>query len=91
VSAPGFSSGVDFYDHVSAAFDCLYKEGKEGSPKMMTVGCRPLYLRARLTPQIALHPRIISRPGRLAYLIKLIEHIKKHDEVWIPTRLEIAE
>ncbi|WVQ81090.1 hypothetical protein IAT38_003212 [Cryptococcus sp. DSM 104549] len=76
VSAPGFSSGVDFYDHIAAAFDCLYKEGTEGSPKMMT---------------IALHPRIIGRPGRLAYLIKLIEHIKKHDGVWVPTRSEIAE
>jgi allantoinase len=41
--------------------------------------------------QIALHPRIISRPGRLAYLIKLIEHIKKHEGVWIPTRSQIAE
>jgi len=76
VSSPGFSSGIDFYDHVTAAFDCLYKEGLEGSPKMMT---------------IAVHPRIIARPGRLAYFVKVIEHITKHDGVWIPTRSEIAE
>ncbi|GFZ47173.1 hypothetical protein JCM24511_04916 [Saitozyma sp. JCM 24511] len=87
ISAPGFSSGVDFYDHISSAFDCLYKEGLEGSQKMMT-GRRESLLTLR---QVALHPRIISRPGRLAYLINLIEHIQKHEGVWIPTRSEIAE
>ncbi|ORY24216.1 hypothetical protein BCR39DRAFT_334954 [Naematelia encephala] len=76
VAPPGFSGGIDFYDHVADAFNCLYREGTEGSPKMMT---------------IALHPRIISRPGRLAYLIKVIEHMKKHDGVWFATRSEIAD
>ncbi|RXK35158.1 hypothetical protein M231_07570 [Tremella mesenterica] len=76
VSSPGFSSGVDFYDHVVGAFDALYSEGIEGSPKMMT---------------IALHPRLIARPGRLAYLIKVIEHIQQHDGVWFAKRQEVAD
>ena len=37
-----------------------------------------------------LHPQIIGRPGRLAFLDAFIEFVKQHDDVWITTCGEIA-
>ena len=56
-------------------FDWLYREGGT-APKMMSIG---------------LHLRVIGRPGRIGYLERFIEHVRKHDDVWIATRREIAE
>ena len=56
-------------------FDWLYREG-ESAPKMMSLG---------------LHLRVIGRPGRIGYLEKFIEHVRRHEHVWIATRREIAE
>jgi peptidoglycan/xylan/chitin deacetylase (PgdA/CDA1 family) len=64
----------DFFVYVRDAFDVLYAEG-ETQPKMMTV---------------ALHDRIIGRPARAAGLIRFLEHVKKHDRVWIATGQDIA-
>lgn len=72
----GFATGVDFENHVRDAFDTLYKEGSDGAPKMMT---------------IALHARLIGRPGRAAALARLMDYIQGHDKVWIAKRIEIAE
>lgn len=72
----GFATGVDFENHVRDAFDTLYKEGGDGAPKMMT---------------IALHARLIGRPGRAAALARLMDYIQGHDKVWIAKRIEIAE
>src|SRR3546814_4660640 len=38
----GFNSGDQFFTYLKDAFDMLYQEGKEGAPKMMSVGlhCR---------------------------------------------------
>ncbi|MEK9969288.1 MAG: allantoinase PuuE [Ferrovibrio sp.] len=72
----GFATGVDFENHVRDAFDTLYREGAEGAPKMMT---------------IALHARLIGRPGRAAALARVMDYIQKHDRVWIAKRIEIAE
>ena len=38
----GFNTGEHFYQYLKDAFDCLYAEGKAGSPKMMSIGlhCR---------------------------------------------------
>jgi hypothetical protein len=44
----GFNSGDQFFAYLKDAFDTLYAEGKEGSPKMMSVG---------------LHCRLVGRPG----------------------------
>ena len=52
----------------------LYAEG-ERAPKMMSVG---------------LHCRLVGRPGRAAALCRFLDHIAKHDRVWIATRLDIA-
>jgi peptidoglycan/xylan/chitin deacetylase (PgdA/CDA1 family) len=74
--ATGFSAPLDFLDHVKGAFDVLYEEGTEGSPKMMTVG---------------LHCRCIGKPARFAALQKFVEYIAAKEGVWVATRTQIAE
>ena len=74
-TAQGFNTGEDFFNYVRSAFDTLYKEG-ETSPKMMSVG---------------LHCRLIGRPGRFEGLRKFVEHIEKHERVWVTRRVDIAE
>jgi allantoinase len=72
--APGFALADDFFTYVKDAFDWLYAEGAE-APKMMTV---------------AVHCRLIGRPGRIAGLARLLDHVARHDDVWICQRGEIA-
>ncbi|KAF2105030.1 polysaccharide deacetylase [Rhizodiscina lignyota] len=72
----GFSGPSDFYEQIKNTFDILYEEGRDGSPKMMTV---------------ALHCRCIGKPGRFAVLKKFVEYIKGKEDVWIATRTQIAE
>jgi hypothetical protein len=36
---------VELAHHYKNAFDTLYEEGVEGSPKMLTIGARPLLAR----------------------------------------------
>lgn len=57
-------------------FDQVYREGEEGSPKMMSLG---------------LHLRIIGRPGRIWALEEFFKHVRKFDGVWITTRKAIAD
>jgi putative urate catabolism protein len=70
----GFATGQDWLDYVRDAFDVLYAEGAE-RPKMMSVG---------------LHLRLIGRPGRAASLARFLDHVQKHDRVWICRRIDIA-
>lgn len=72
----GFRDPQGFYDHIKNAFDVLYEEGGDGMPKMMTV---------------ALHCRIIGRPGRFKALQDFVDYISKKEGVWVATRSEIAE
>lgn len=71
----GFNSGDQFFTYLKDAFDTLYREGQEGSPKMMSVG---------------LHCRLVGRPGRIAALRRFMEYVLSHDRVWVPQRIEIA-
>jgi putative urate catabolism protein len=71
----GFNSGDQFFAYLKASFDCLYEEGRRGSPKMMSVG---------------LHCRLIGRPGRALALQRFLDHVQAHDKVWIPRRIDIA-
>ncbi|MFF0709168.1 allantoinase PuuE [Gordonia sputi] len=75
-SPGGFPSGEQFYAQLRDAFDVLYREGLDGSPKMLSVG---------------LHCRVVGRPARLAALERFLDHVQSHDGVWIPRRIEIAE
>jgi len=70
-----FSTGEDFFVYCRDAFDWLYRQGGEGRPRMMT---------------ISLHGRIIGRPGRIGALARLLDHIQRHDAVWLCSRAEIA-
>ncbi len=71
-----FSTGEEFFAYCRDAFDWLYRSGVEGRPRMMSVG---------------LHGRIIGRPGRIGALARLIEHIQRHEGVWLCNRAAIAE
>ncbi|MFZ5964413.1 allantoinase PuuE [Thalassococcus sp. BH17M4-6] len=75
-TAPGYTTGRQFYQYLKDAFDVLYAEGEAGAPKMMSIG---------------LHCRLIGRPGKLRGLQRFIKHIQKHDGVWWPRRIDIAE
>lgn len=70
----GFSTGEDFYTYLRDAFDVLYAEGAT-APKMMSVG---------------LHMRLAGRPGRAAGLARFLDHVLKHEGVWICRRVDIA-
>jgi putative urate catabolism protein len=74
-TAQGFNSGDQFFAYLKDTFDVLYREGKDGSPKMMSVG---------------LHCRLAGRPGRAAALSRFIDHLAGYDRVWIARRLDIA-
>ena len=74
-TAPGWITGAQFESYLKDAFDVLYAEGLAGAPKMMTVG---------------LHNRLIGRPGKIAGLMRFIDHIQRHEGVWTPRRIDIA-
>jgi len=71
----GFNTGEQFFTYLKDSFDCLYREGERGSPKMMSVG---------------LHCRLAGRPGRAESLRRFLDYVLSHDRVWIPRRVEIA-
>ena len=70
----GFSHSDEFFEYLRDSFDVLYAEGQE-SPKMMSIG---------------MHCRLLGRPGRLRALQRFLDHIEKHDRVWVCRRVDIA-
>lgn len=72
--APGFGSSSAFESYLKATFDQLYEEGAT-APVMMSVG---------------LHPRIAGRPARARALAAALDHMLKHDKVWVCRRVDIA-
>jgi putative urate catabolism protein len=74
VNPQGFGGGDEFFAYLRDAFDLLYAEGAD-TPKMMSVG---------------LHCRLVGRPGRALALTRFLDHVAKHDRVWVTTRLDIA-
>lgn len=75
-SAQGFNSGDQFFAYLRDSFEALYREGVEGTPKMMTIG---------------LHCRLIGRPGRIESLRKFVEYAQSHADVWFARRIDIAD
>ena len=71
----GFNSGDQFFGYLRDAFDVLYREG-ESAPRMMSIG---------------LHCRLAGRPGRTAALERFLDHVGRHDRVWLCRRIDIAE
>ncbi len=73
-TSEGFDSGDQFFSYLRDTFDVLFGEG-EYRPKMMSIG---------------LHCRLIGRPGRLTGLRRFLDHIQRHDAVWVCRRIDIA-
>ncbi|GBL45249.1 uricase [Sulfuriferula multivorans] len=73
-TAQGFNSGDQFYSYLKDAFDTLYAEGAN-APKMLSIG---------------LHCRMAGRPGRIAALARFLDHVQRHEQVWICRRIDIA-
>jgi putative urate catabolism protein len=74
----GFAQAEDFFIYLRDSFDALYTEGDpngENAPKMMSIG---------------MHCRLLGRPGRLVALQRFLDHVAKHDKVWVCRRVDIA-
>jgi len=70
----GYSHGDEFFHYLRDAFDVHYAEGDE-RPAMMSVG---------------MHCRLLGRPGRLRALQRFLDHVERHDRVWVARRIDIA-
>ncbi len=70
----GYSQGEDFFAYCRDTFDQLWEEGDE-RPRMMSVG---------------LHCRLVGRPARARALQRFLDHIERHDRVWVARRIDIA-
>ena len=70
----GFTFADDFARYCIDAFDWLWVEA-DRAPRMMTVG---------------LHLRIMGRPGRIAGLDRLLDHMARRGGAWFASRAEIA-
>ena len=73
--AQGFDTGEQFFAYARDAFDWLHRIGQQGRARMMSIG---------------LHTRLIGRPGRIGALERLLDHIQRHDGVWLCRREDIA-
>jgi peptidoglycan/xylan/chitin deacetylase (PgdA/CDA1 family) len=73
-TAQGFNCGDQFFAYLRDSFDTLYEEGAR-TPKMLSIG---------------LHCRLAGKPGRVASLERFIDHVQRHDHVWICRRVDIA-
>jgi putative urate catabolism protein len=71
----GFNSGDQFFTYLKDSFDVLYEEGRQGAPKMMSIG---------------LHCRLAGRPGRAAAVARFLDHVCGHERVWLARRIDIA-
>jgi len=77
----GYSHGDEFFQYLRDAFDVHYAEGDRdpaeggGGPSMMSVG---------------MHCRLLGRPGRFRALQRFLDHVQRHDRVWVAQRVEIA-
>ena len=77
----GYSHGGEFFEYLRDAFDAHYAEGARdpadggGGPSMMSIG---------------MHCRLLGRPGRIGALQRFLDHVQKHDRVWICKRIDVA-
>jgi putative urate catabolism protein len=70
----GFNTAEQFFVYLRDSFDVLYAEGAQ-RPRMMSVG---------------MHARLLGRPGRFVALQRFLDHVAKHDRVWVARRIDIA-
>ena len=74
VQAQGFNTGEHFFNYLRDSFDALYAEDDE-APKMMSIG---------------MHCRLLGKPGRIGSLRRFLDHVQRHERVWICRRIDIA-
>ncbi|WP_110814798.1 allantoinase PuuE [Pseudoroseicyclus aestuarii] len=74
-TAPGYTTGEQFYCYLKDSLDVLRSEGRAGAPKMLSIG---------------LHNRLIGRPGKIAGLIRFLDHAAGFEDVWFARRIDIA-
>lgn len=70
----GFNTAEQFFVYLRDSFDVLYAEGVE-TPRMMSIG---------------MHCRLLGRPGRFVALQRFLDHLERHDRVWVCRRIDIA-
>lgn len=70
----GFNTATQFFDYLRDSFDVLYAEGAD-TPRMMSIG---------------MHARLLGRPGRFAALQRFLDHVARHERVWVCRRVDIA-
>lgn len=70
----GFNTATHLFEYLRDSFDALYAEG-EDAPKMLSIG---------------MHCRLLGRPGRIVGLQRFLDHIARHDRVWVCRRIDIA-
>jgi peptidoglycan/xylan/chitin deacetylase (PgdA/CDA1 family) len=74
----GFNTAEHFFTYLRDTFDVLYAEGDPDGldqPRMMSVG---------------MHCRLLGRPGRIRALQMFLDHVQRHDRVWVCRRIDIA-
>jgi len=70
----GVENPADYAQFLIDSFEVLWAEGQK-TPRMMSIG---------------MHPRVIGHPGRIAGLVRFLDHIKGRDGVWVARRADIA-
>ena len=78
VATQGFNTADHFFTYLRDSFDALYAEGDPNGldrPKMMSVG---------------MHCRLLGKPGRIVALQRFLDHVEKHQDVWVCRRIDIA-
>ncbi|MDX9764285.1 MAG: allantoinase PuuE [Chiayiivirga sp.] len=70
----GFNTATQFFDYLRDSFDVLYAEGAD-TPRMMSIG---------------MHARLLGRPGRFVALQRFLDHVVRHERVWVCRRVDIA-
>ncbi len=70
----GFNTAGHFFEYLRDSFDVLYAEGAD-APRMLSVG---------------MHARLLGRPGRFSALQRFLDHVARHERVWICRRIDIA-
>lgn len=70
-----WSTSEDAFVYLRDCFDVLLDEGRRGSAGMMVV---------------SVHPRLTGHPARAAGLARFLDHVARHEDVWVATRAEIA-
>jgi allantoinase len=71
----GFNTAQHFFEYLRDSFDVLYAEGAD-TPRMLSIG---------------MHGRLLGRPGRFVALQRFLDHLARHERVWICRRIDIAE